>query len=364
MLVRVSGVNTSAAVQRNGPSRLALTAEVQHNGEGLDFWPPTEESVVFERRLPDGSLRDVEDPRVVYRQAERLYYVWYTLSGAEGDARCGHAAEGAGDRAGTLSACLALATTPDPANASAWVDHGAIFRGAGGYQWTKSGAVIERAGTEADPHVMAFGSWNTLTPEWVSPIYMPVAYSADMRRWSVSPTYLLERRATNGTAGGTRTAYPDGYLVEPGPPPLRLADGNYLMLYNGATRCDTAVASYKRCYHLLWAILDGGDPTVVLARAHESLLDPEMPWEGADFNASAGVAATPNVVFVEGLVPWGKARGQSHRQIFRAYYGGGDAAVGALEVIVEVEEHGGSGTLAHASLLPKAPRRGGNARAW
>jgi beta-1,2-mannobiose phosphorylase / 1,2-beta-oligomannan phosphorylase len=78
---------------------------------------------------------------------------------------------------------------------------------------------------------------------------------------------------------------------------------------------------YDLQYNVGWAILDETDPSVILDRATEPLLSPELPWEiGVD-------ALTPNVVFCEG---WE----QIDVNTFILYYGAADTAVGAALLTV------------------------------
>ena len=281
-------------------------------------------SIIFELRKADGSIRTVEDPRIVHHDG--TWHMFYTLEGVDEDPACPAVHSGGAERVKQGVRCLALATTRDITDRSAWTNHGALFPNVGGYQWSKSGAVAVRSGTPADPHMLIFGSWNILTPDWVSPIYMPVAFSTDLIHWSMSPAFLMERRE----------GHPDAYVIEPGAPPLRLNDGNLLFVYNGAVECETYDPSYKRCYNVLWAVLDGKNPSVVVARADAAILEPALAWEGHN----STIAATPNVVFVETLVPWplgsggGGGGGGGGAQRFRGWYGGGDMDVGALEVEV------------------------------
>src|ERR1700756_4792270 len=91
----------------------------------------------------------------------------------------------------------------------------------------------------------------------------------------------------------------DSQVVEPGPAPVILPSGIFLV-YNGADD--------KLIYRTGWVLFGKKDPTKVLARAGEPMFMPEHEWEK--------VGQVPNVVFVEGLVRDG------NRWLF--YYGGAD----------------------------------------
>ena len=129
----------------------------------------------------------------------------------------------------------------------------------------------------------------------------------------------------------TRSNFFDSELVEAGPEPIRLTDGNYLFLYNSARK--TAIVNPKPGwsleYNLGWAILDGNDPTQVLARSNQPIFSPSLAWEKCD-NTSAEWAArglTPLVVFVEG---WKKTADDT----FLVWYQGCDSTTGLAKITV------------------------------
>ncbi len=93
----------------------------------------------------------------------------------------------------------------------------------------------------------------------------------------------------------------DSRVVEPGPHPIITKDG-ILLLYNGG---DDTLA-----YRTGWALFDKKDPTKLLARCPKAIFEPELDWEKK--NASSTVHQVPNVVFVEGIVPYKKG--------YRVYY--------------------------------------------
>lgn len=57
----------------------------------------------------------------------------------------------------------------------------------------------------------------------------------------------------------TREDHFDSKLVESGPPPLQLSNGDYLFFYNSATL--GWPDEEGSAYHPGWVILDGTDPT-------------------------------------------------------------------------------------------------------
>lgn len=106
-------------------------------------------------------------------------------------------------------AALSLATSKDPTNPAAWVRHGPIFPA---LKWSKSGAAIVR---ESAPHYLIFGD-STLVPG------LRLATSDDLIHWTLVPNKLLIQ---------TRKSSFDSVLVEGGPPPMKLSDGNYFFMY-------------------------------------------------------------------------------------------------------------------------------------
>ena len=165
-----------------------------------------------------------------------MYYMFYTAWSVSGDIR------------------LSLATTPDPTSAprcmcvllgaallpahcclirqaSSWTRHGTVFEGP-----HKSAALLIR---DAPPHYLFYGAGE-----------IRVSRSSDMLRWQPGEPFL------RGTAWGNPN-------VEAGPPPLRLADGNYVLFFNSWKAAGSA-------YQPAWAVLDGDDPTRVLASASPS----------------------------------------------------------------------------------------------
>jgi predicted GH43/DUF377 family glycosyl hydrolase len=118
-------------------------------------------------------------------------------------------------------------------------------------------------------------------------------------------------------------------MVEGGPPPLRLSDGNYLYIYNSArSGFKSPKPGYDLQYNVGWLILDGSNPLKILQRSEEAILSPELSWEiGFDY-------LTPNVVFLEGLVknPDPAAPPNS----FLGFYGAADQVIGAVEIKVTI----------------------------
>jgi len=146
--------------------------------------------------------------------------------------------------------------------------------------------------------------------------------SADLVQWRQEGVFLE-----------TRPDKWDNATLSSGPAPVRLADGNWLLLYDVDNLWPVdnpkAFPYFGRCA-LGWAILDGKNITNVLARAEEPLVYAELPWEVNGF--------TPLVVYTMGIKPEGG-------DIFTVFAGGGDRVVEAFRIKVNSDGVGASSVL-------------------
>ena len=184
-----------------------------------------------------------EDPRLTYDPATGLYHLFYTCYGVGGR--------------------LCHATTHDPTAPypGAWTRLGAVF-GAG----TKSGALLIRP---APPHYLYWGD-----------SHIHLAVSQD----------LVNFTTTQDTFIATRPGMFDDGLVEAGPSPQLLSDGNYIFFHNSASASGNA-------YHAEYVILNGTHPDApYLQRAQQPILAPLYDFETGAAPAECNV---PNVVFLE-----------------------------------------------------------------
>ena len=143
---------------------------------------------------------------------------------------------------------------------------------------------------------------------------------------------LRNRSWANGTLMSGRPGCWDEAGVAPGPQPERLSSGDYLLVYNIDTGFPYKPNPLGRC-SVGWAILDGADPTVVVARAEQPLLVPEFPWETCAEGGKGYLCQEPMVAFATGMKPLGGDE-------FLVVYGGADTDVGAARIAVHV--HGGT----------------------
>ena len=255
-----------------------------------------------------------EDPRCVYRSLTQTYYMMYSAVQEYEN--------------GTVISRLSCATSKD---GKTWVKHGPVFSDGG---WSKSGAVLirspfplhdndenalkegekEREEKEREGSSMMFWGDSSLVAG------IQIAYPLDetLLHWqSLSNVWLPVRNES----------YFDSYLVEAGPQPMLLSDGNYLFLYNSARCCyNSSKPGYDLQYNVGWVILNGTNPEMIIQRAEVPLLSPELVWE-LGYPSPPQLGNTPNVVFVEGIQQYAPDQ-------FLIYYGAADSVVGSALVTV------------------------------
>jgi beta-1,4-mannooligosaccharide/beta-1,4-mannosyl-N-acetylglucosamine phosphorylase len=112
-------------------------------------------------------------------------------------------------------------------------------------------------------------------------------------------------------------------LIGSGPPPIRTAEG-WLHLYHGIATHFQSVNIYQAGV----VLLDRDDPTRVLSRGTDNVLEPREMWELT--------GQVPNVVFPSGWTvshtdPDGAAPGDAAVHI---YYGAADTCVGRADTTV------------------------------
>ncbi len=235
----------------NGTSRIGKAT----SSDGFDFTreasPAIEPTETYE--LPGGC----EDPRIV--RVDDLYIMTYT--GYDGG-----------------KARLCIATSHDLAT---WEKLGPVFSND---TWSKSGAIVP-AKINGN-YYMYFGDSS-----------IKLAYSKDLKNWTVYPRPVLEPRQDKF----------DSRLVEPGPAPLITEEG-ILLIYNSA--------DFSTIYRPGAALFAIDNPRNLLKRTDVSLMEPELSWEK--------LGQVPNVIFIEGAVVVG------NRLIL--YYGAADTYIGAAVV--------------------------------
>jgi predicted GH43/DUF377 family glycosyl hydrolase len=292
LLVRCQNISNPHDPYSVTQSKLALTKLIGHwRPENIRFHNITQESVVFEP-ADETENYGTEDPRIVYNPKTNLYYLLYSAVQQYSN--------------GTVISRLALATSPTPHIKSSWKRYGPLFPQ---MNWSKSGAMLIR---DSPPHYLFFGD-STLVPG------LQIAISDDLFHWKLLPGLFIEVRNDSF----------DSILVESGPMPLPLSDGNYLFVYNSARKgYPSKKPNWDLQYNVGWVVLDKTDPTKVIARSSEPLISPTLGWEKGD---DPWLGLTPNVVFLEGWRPY-----PSRPNSFIAYYGGADSVMGAAVIDVHI----------------------------
>ncbi|CAF0766928.1 unnamed protein product [Didymodactylos carnosus] len=290
LAVRVQNLLPNAkTIYDVAPSKIAISKSI--DGNQLKYTYIREEDVIIDPDDQPYQNTGAEDPRIVLYN--NTYYLFYTaVSKTE---------------TGDWRAQLALATcntTSDPLKKESWQYHGPLFAD---YFWSKSGSLLIHNETYS---YLLFNDSN-----------VAVAVSKDFIHYEHTGNLLFDVRNTHF----------DSELVEAGPEPLRLSDGNYLFLYNSArqTTIPNPKPGWRLEYNLGWVILDGNDPLNVLARSEEPIFSPELDWERCDNESGdwKDLGLTPLVVFVEG---WK----QIDENRFLVWYQGCDSTTGLAELKV------------------------------
>jgi predicted GH43/DUF377 family glycosyl hydrolase len=263
-----------AAVHDNGQVHLIYRAtDISSNGQkgryinslgyavssdGLNFrrleQPILTNDVEQEQRGP-------EDPRVI--QIDGTFYMMYTGYGGRFD--------------GDYRICLASSQNLT--------------------DWQRHGVVLDEPNKDAALFPARINGQYCMFHRRVPDIWL--AYSDDLERWGGHTRFLR--------------ALPDSdwesVKIGAAGPPVRTESG-WLLIYHGV--------SSDRRYCLGAALLDLEDPSQVIGRQAEPILEPELDWE---INGHV-----PNVVFSCGQVTVGDE--------LYVYYGGADTAIGVAAIPV------------------------------
>eukprot|EP01114_Cavostelium_apophysatum_P010493 TRINITY_DN2427_c0_g1_i1.p1 TRINITY_DN2427_c0_g1~~TRINITY_DN2427_c0_g1_i1.p1 ORF type:complete len:391 (-),score=35.41 TRINITY_DN2427_c0_g1_i1:36-1142(-) len=280
------------------PSKLAyaqIAGNLLKTLDNVEVYPIDEQSVVVEPSNLATSY-GTEDPRIAYDYSTGIYYLMY--SAVENDTVNN-----------AVIPRLALRTSRTPFVMSSWVDHGPIFPQ---LKVSKSGALYIR------PNQTSYLYWGDSS--LVNG--MQLATTTDLINYNYMPDIWLPMRPDSF----------DSALVEAGPCPLPLSDGNLFFVYNSARHgYPSAKPDWDLQYNAGWVIINGSDPTQIIQRSDQPLLSPDLPWE---IGTSPYLGLTPNVVFIEGIAP-----GQ-YPDTFIVFYGAADSYTGIAEVTVSVPGNG------------------------
>jgi predicted GH43/DUF377 family glycosyl hydrolase len=262
------------AQDASGTSRLGYA----ESRDGIHFMRRAEPVLSPETDYERGG--GVEDPRL--QQIGDTYYLTYTGYNKK-------------------VAQLCLATSRDLIH---WERKGVIVpanQGNWNVGWTKSGAIVPEK-IDGKYWMYWLGTAADKTDQ------MGLSYSADLIHWT---------EATQKPVLPCRPGQFDSRVVEPGPPPIVTGD-SIVLVYNGAD--DHLV------YHTGIAVFDRRNPKKLLSRRDQPVFGPEKDWEKT--------GQVPNVVFVEGMIPWKTNEGNDN-DAFLFYYGAADKYVGVAEAKVK-----------------------------
>eukprot|EP00767_Chilomastix_cuspidata_P005327 gnl/Chilomastix_cuspidata/5537.p1 GENE.gnl/Chilomastix_cuspidata/5537~~gnl/Chilomastix_cuspidata/5537.p1 ORF type:complete len:451 (+),score=179.07 gnl/Chilomastix_cuspidata/5537:27-1355(+) len=257
-------------------SAIALTRSTDTLGDAFEY--VSEANVIFSAASPElaaagiDAARGVEGPRVWYYAARETYYMFFTAV--------------ADDGAGGEARRLAWASSDD---GLAFAPIGYVFSedvlSAFGAPYA---ANVDGALKDVAPVLMLWGE-----PGGGTDIYAAEAADADLSAWGTSRQAVLSRR--NG--------FFDSAFLAPGPPPVRLRNGKWFLLYNAAS--ETGAASVRPDwgleFHIGWAILDDASPLTVLARSEEPILSASYDWETCNSTAGEYPPRAPFTVATEGV---------------------------------------------------------------
>ncbi|KAM9958404.1 hypothetical protein ACTFIW_001266 [Dictyostelium discoideum] len=260
-----------------------------------------------------------EDPRIVMvNQTIYMYYTAVNMNGTNTRAQLALA---------TCDTSLVL-TIQD--FKQCWELHGPIIEES--IFWSKSAGLLYRENQETQ--YLFYGDTDIF-----------IATTKDLKNYSTlfnsqsSSSSSSSSNSQRETLITTRDSsnYFDSVLVESGPEPLQLSDGNWLYLYNSAQQVTTAnqKPNWDIQYNLGFVILNGTNQEFnsnsILYRSPTPLFSPTLDWELCDdsspFWSTRGL--TPLVVFIEGWMPLGNDQ-------FLVLYQGCDSVIGTSLITVKI----------------------------
>ncbi len=204
-------------------------------------------------------LRGLEDPRIV--KIENIFYMMYT----------GYRGKEAGDYR------ICLASSPDLKN------------------WERRGVVLDESNKDGSLFPEKFNGKFCMFHRRDPDIWL--AYSDNLKNWT-SHTKVM---------GPVLSSEWESKKIGIAGPPVKTKEG-WLLIYHGV--------SNDHVYSLGIALLDLNNPSKVLHRQIEPILEPELSWEKEGH--------VPNVVFSCGQV-------EMNGKII-VYYCGADTVIGAAEI--------------------------------
>eukprot|EP00756_Hemistasia_phaeocysticola_P046496 Hpha_TRINITY_DN20280_c0_g1::TRINITY_DN20280_c0_g1_i1::g.168285::m.168285 len=251
------------------------------------FWPGTSPPPHGDNKPRWGAA----DPRCAYNARDGVYYLTWD-----------NCTENCYPTRTTL-----LSTTKTPFDHNSWTLHGPLLPG----KYTGGASLLLRA---QPPHYAFVGDSNTAHT-------ILLATSHDGVTWTeAAQPFMLSRPGCWDEAG-----------VAAGPQAEMLSSGDYLYIYNIDTGFPYHPSYLGRCA-VGWAILDGDDPTRIVARSTDALMVPTLPFETCGGEGGKGLRCQePLVLFSTGLKPLGNDE-------FLVIYGAADTDVGMARIKVNVHK--------------------------
>eukprot|EP01083_Nonionella_stella_P014854 41598_1 len=143
---------------------------------------------------------------------------------------------------------------------------------------------------------------------------------------SVSNSCLLTnwQNIDDSTWLSPRSNYFDKDGVETGPSPMKMNDGNYLMLYNAYN-----ISHTQKEYSIGWVILNARNPTKIMQRSNEPLLTATLSYQtGHD----PYTCTQRNSVYAKAVV---RMNGSSNTtELFRVYFSAAGTSIGSAIIHV------------------------------
>eukprot|EP01064_Diplonema_japonicum_P000673 TRINITY_DN10442_c0_g1_i1.p1 TRINITY_DN10442_c0_g1~~TRINITY_DN10442_c0_g1_i1.p1 ORF type:complete len:340 (+),score=27.34 TRINITY_DN10442_c0_g1_i1:43-1062(+) len=259
------------------PSQLVLVKATSNNNT---FQYADESRIVFgPANVGPAAAYGTEDPRIIKRQKDGVYFLTFT----------------AAIRPGVKTSYFA--TTLNPSDPSGWTIQGEIPGAPGG-----AALLIRDDSVNTTNYIFA-------TDDGLAGA-LRIGTSSNLYNWTMTDDILIQGRPGMWDAGG----------VAAGPSPVRLTTGDYLFLYPTDNGKELPITG--RCA-LGWVILDKTDPTTVLARSDSPLMVATTPYEKEGWTA--------NVIFTTGINVLDEKNNE-----FMIYYGAADKVVAGARIKVHV----------------------------
>lgn len=259
--------------------KMIYRAEGKKSGTGVLALAYSKDGKNFERYNCNPVIRPefdyeafgCEDPRVV--KINNIFYLTYV-----------------GNDHGKTPGDICLATSEDLIK---WEKHGEIIQPSQQWDRSKIKAGVIVPGKVNGKYAMYFLGE---TKAWETSI--GIAFTDNLMSWKD----IIDKPVI-----GPRKGYFDSKGVEPGATPIIMKDG-ILLIYNGWNE--------KHIHKTGWVLFSKEDPTKVIQRCTEPIIEPELDFEKNGF--------AENVTFAEGIIFF--------NGICHIYYGAADEYVGLVTI--------------------------------